>query len=75
VITDCSHSGLHNILKAAARFVEIHGVVGGFHGFKDFDILNDIKLISPCRCRGHKKEIAHTFPKQYGKCGAGLVIE
>lgn len=75
VITGCSHPGLHNILKVAARFGEIYGVVGGFHGFRDFDILKGIKLISPCHCTSYKKEIAHTFPKQYVRCGAGLVIK
>jgi len=75
LITGCAHSGMHNVLNAAAMFGEIYGVVGGFHGFRDFDIIKDVKLVSPCHCTSHKKEIAHTFPKQYVRCGVGLVIE
>jgi len=75
VITGCSHPGLGTILNAASKFGEIYGVIGGFHGFSDLDLLKDIKVISPCHCTQYKREIACAFPKQYVKCGAGLVIE
>jgi len=75
VITGCSHPGLHIILNAASKFGEIYGVIGGFHGFSDLGILKGIKLVSPCHCTSYKREIARTFPKQYVRCGAGLVIE
>ena len=75
VITGCAHSGMHNIINAASKFGEIYGAVGGFHGFSDFDILKSAKLVSPCHCTQHKREIARTFQKQYVRCGAGLVVE
>lgn len=74
VITGCSHSGVHNIINAASKFGGIHGIVGGFHGFSDFDILKGVKLISPCHCTSYKRELARVFPKQYVRCGVGLVI-
>jgi len=75
VITGCSHSGVHNIINAASKFGEVYGIVGGFHGFSDFDVLKNVKLISPCHCTSYKRELARAFPKQYVRCGAGLVIE
>ncbi len=75
VITGCAHSGMHRIVIAASKFGEIYGVIGGFHGFSDFDILKRVKLISPCHCTSYKRELARAFPKQYVRCGVGLVIE
>lgn len=75
VVMGCAHPGVHTILNAASKFGEIYGVIGGFHGFSDFDILKGVKLISPCHCTQYKREIARAFPKQYVRCGAGLVIE
>ncbi len=75
VITGCSHSGVHNIINAASKFGKIYGIVGGFHGFSDFDILDGVKLISPCHCTSYKRKLARALPKQYVRCGAGLVIE
>ncbi|MCD6248184.1 MAG: MBL fold metallo-hydrolase [Hadesarchaea archaeon] len=75
VITGCSHPGLGSILSAASKFGEVYGVIGGFHGFSDFDILKEVKLISPCHCTSHKEELARMFPKQHLRCGAGLVVK
>lgn len=75
VITGCSHPGLGTILNAASKFGKVYGVIGGFHGFNDFHILKSVKLISPCHCTQYKRGIASAFPKQYVKCGVGLVIE
>jgi 7,8-dihydropterin-6-yl-methyl-4-(beta-D-ribofuranosyl)aminobenzene 5'-phosphate synthase len=75
VITGCSHPGLGDILNAASKFGKVYGVIGGFHGFSDLDILKNVKLISPCHCTQYKREIARAFPKQCVKCGAGLVVE
>ncbi len=75
VITGCSHPGLENILKAASKFGEIYGVVGGFHGFSKFEALEEIKLIVPCHCTARKKEILALYPKTSMKCSAGCSIE
>jgi len=75
VITGCSHPGVRSILNTASKFGKIYGIVGGFHGFSDFDVLKGIRLISPCHCTAYKKELARAFPKQYVRCGAGLVVE
>ncbi len=75
VLTGCSHPGVSEILQAASRFGKISGIVGGLHGFHDFDLLGELSLICPCHCTQYKSEILELFPQQCVKCGAGLVLE
>jgi len=75
VVAGCSHPGVGNILKAAARFGKVYGIAGGFHGFRDFKILGELSLIYPCHCTQHKKKIKELFEDKVVECGAGLVIE
>lgn len=75
VVTGCSHPGVGVILDAAARQGTVHGIIGGLHGFHDFDRLNGLSLIVPCHCTQHKEEIARRFPRQHVGCGAGLRLE
>jgi len=75
VITGCSHPRLKNILKAALRFGDIYGVVGGFHSFSKLEALEGIGLIVPCHCTVRKKEILALYPKTSMKCSAGCRIE
>jgi len=57
VITGCAHPGLKKILQAASKFGRIYGVIGGFHGFLDYELLKDIEFIGACHCTQHIKEI------------------
>lgn len=75
VITGCSHPGVGEIIDTAERFGKVYGIIGGLHGFRDFDRLRALSLISPCHCTQYKSEIIELFPEQSVKCGAGLVIE
>jgi len=75
VITGCSHPGVGEIIDTAARFGKIYGIIGGFHGFRDFSRLRGLSLISPCHCTQYKSEIMELFPEQCIRCGAGLVLE
>jgi 7,8-dihydropterin-6-yl-methyl-4-(beta-D-ribofuranosyl)aminobenzene 5'-phosphate synthase len=75
VITGCSHPGVGEIIDTAERFGEVYGIIGGFHGFRDFSRLSGLSLISPCHCTQYKSEILELFPEQCVKCGAGLVLE
>jgi len=75
VITGCAHPAMRNILDAASRFGKVYGIVGGFHGFHDFDLFGDLSLIYPCHCTQYKREILDLFPDKASGCGAGLVIE
>ncbi|HIE13448.1 MAG TPA: MBL fold metallo-hydrolase [Desulfotomaculum sp.] len=75
VIVGCSHPGVGNILNAAARFGKVFGILGGFHGFKEFEQLRPLSLICPCHCTRFKAEIRRIFHQQCLDCGAGTVIE
>ena len=75
LVVGCSHPGVGNILDAAARFGQVYGIVGGLHGFRQFDKLNPLSLICPCHCTQYKSKIKHLFPDRCLPCGAGLILE
>jgi len=75
VLTGCSHPGVSEILRAASRFGKVSGIVGGFHGFHNFDRLRGLSLICPCHCTQYKSEILRLFPNSYEECGTGLELE
>ena len=75
VIDGCSHPGVGNILKAASKFGRVYALIGGLHGFREFDLLKDLKLVCPCHCTQFKQEIKSLYPEKYIDGGAGRVIE
>jgi 7,8-dihydropterin-6-yl-methyl-4-(beta-D-ribofuranosyl)aminobenzene 5'-phosphate synthase len=75
VVTGCAHPGIKNILAAAAKFGELYGIAGGFHGFHNFDAFRGLSLICPCHCTKYKQEIRDLFKDETLECGTGLVIE
>ena len=75
IVVGCSHPGVGEILQAAAGFGKIHGIIGGFHGFREFDSLQGLDLICPCHCTQYKAEIKELFPNQYLEVKAGTVLE
>ena len=74
-IVACSHPGVGEIIDVASRWGEVYGIIGGFHGFRDFDRLAGLSLVCPCHCTQYKWEIRRLFPDKCLGCGAGLVIE
>jgi 7,8-dihydropterin-6-yl-methyl-4-(beta-D-ribofuranosyl)aminobenzene 5'-phosphate synthase len=77
VITGCAHPGLGKILEVSKDFGELYGVIGGFHGFNNPELLRELKLklIMPCHCTSHKDDILRRFPEVSIRCGAGEIIE
>jgi 7,8-dihydropterin-6-yl-methyl-4-(beta-D-ribofuranosyl)aminobenzene 5'-phosphate synthase len=75
VVTGCSHPGVGTILDAASRHGEVYGIIGGFHGFRDFSRLNGLALICPCHCTQYKSELESLFPEPHTACGSGLKLE
>jgi 7,8-dihydropterin-6-yl-methyl-4-(beta-D-ribofuranosyl)aminobenzene 5'-phosphate synthase len=74
VLTGCAHPAM-SILYAAAKFGELYGIAGGFHGFHNFEALRGLSLICPCHCTTYKQEIRDLFKDKALECGAGLVME
>ncbi len=75
VVTGCAHPAMRGILKAASKFGKVYGIAGGFHGFRDFSLFENLSLIYPCHCTQYKRQILDLFPGKASECGAGLVIE
>ena len=75
VVTGCGHPGLEAILAAATTFGKLYGVIGGFHGFNQLELLRELDLIVPCHCTVHKREILARYPEKTERCGAGMVME
>ena len=77
VVVGCSHSGVRKIFSAASKFGKIWGVVGGMHGFDDYELLEKLDLIVPTHCTVNKRKIAKLFPKAYieGKAGLEITLE
>lgn len=75
VIDGCSHPGVGNILEAAAKHGNIFALVGGLHGFREFDVIRELKYICACHCTQFKAEIKSRYPEKWLEGGAGRVLE
>jgi len=75
VICGCAHPGVGAILAAAARFGPVKALVGGLHGFRDFDLLKDIPVVCPCHCTQYQAELAQYLPAAFVSGGAGKILE
>ncbi len=74
LITGCAHPDLAKIIEKAKEFGNIYMVLGGFHGFNNFDALKGIDVVSPCHCTQHIKEIKERYPDHYKEVKAGYVL-
>jgi len=75
LIVGCSHPYMGDILDAARQFGEIYGIIGGLHGFNDFELFENLELICPTHCTQHKEEIKNLYPDKCIEGGAGRIIE
>ena len=75
LIVGCSHPKMSHILKAARQFGEIYGIIGGLHGFNEYQLFEDLELICPTHCTQHKMELKGLYPQKYVEGGAGRIIE
>jgi len=75
LMVGCSHPYMGNILDAAKQFGEIYAVIGGMHGFSEFELFRDLKLICPTHCTQYKTELKKLYPQKYVEGGAGRIIE
>jgi len=75
VIAGCSHPGVRDILKSASKSGKVYALIGGLHGFNEFDLLKSLSLICPCHCTQFKSEIIDLYPEKCVKGGAGKIIE
>ncbi len=74
IVVGCSHPSMKRILNTASEFGKIYAIIGGLHGFDQYEIFEDLELICPTHCTEHKKEIQRKYPEQYLEGGAGRII-
>jgi 7,8-dihydropterin-6-yl-methyl-4-(beta-D-ribofuranosyl)aminobenzene 5'-phosphate synthase len=74
LVCGCSHPGVGLILEAASQFGRVAALLGGLHGFTEFDLLADLELICPCHCTKHQAEIRQLYPHTSVEGGAGRVL-
>ena len=75
VIVGCSHPGVGAILDAAAAWGQPHAIIGGLHGFRDFERLRGMGLICACHCSQFRADIEKIFKDQYNSGGAGRTLQ
>ncbi len=75
VITGCSHPGVPQILSQASRIGPVKTLIGGLHGFDEFDLIDGLELICPTHCTQHIDAIENRFADKYIQGGAGKIIE
>jgi len=73
IFTGCSHNGLKNVIRIAEKYGKIYAIIGGFHDFKEIELLKKYKLVMPCHCTKLKKQIENF--ENAVECMAGKVIE
>lgn len=74
LVVGCSHPKMKNILDTASQFGKIHAIIGGLHGFDEYDLFKDLDIICPTHCTQHIEEIKTLYPKKYSEGGTGRII-
>ncbi len=75
LVVGCSHPKMSHILAVASQFGKVYGIIGGLHGFNEFDLFKDLELICPTHCTQFKSEIKLRYPEKYIEGGVGKVME
>ena len=75
VIVGCSHPGVENILDTVKPHGTPYALIGGLHGFNEFEVINKLHLICPTHCTEHISKIKSMYPGKYIPGGVGEVIE
>jgi 7,8-dihydropterin-6-yl-methyl-4-(beta-D-ribofuranosyl)aminobenzene 5'-phosphate synthase len=75
LIVGCSHPKMAHILKAASEFGKVYAIIGGLHGFREFELFRNLELICPCHCTQYKQEIFSLYSDRCIEGGAGRIIE
>ena len=75
IVAGCSHPGVDTILHSSTAFGKPCALVGGLHGFDQFDILQDLDLICPTHCTRFKMEMERLYPQSVVEGGAGRGLD
>ena len=74
LLVGCSHPRMTHILGTAAQFGKVYAIIGGLHGFNEYELFKEMNVICATHCTQHKTEIKSLYPEKYVEGGAGKVI-
>ncbi|MFP4005687.1 MAG: MBL fold metallo-hydrolase [Candidatus Hadarchaeia archaeon] len=74
VVVGCSHPGVPKILSVSSKFGDLYGIIGGLHGFDQYEVLEGLGLIVATHCTENDDKIEELFQESYVEGGAGLEI-
>lgn len=74
VVVGCSHPGVKSILERASERGRVNALIGGLHGFDQFEMLKGLEAVCPTHCTRYQGEIARRYPKKFLAGGVGRVI-
>ena len=75
IIVGCSHPGVEQILQVFSKYGKPYILIGGLHGFKDFEVINDLSNVCPTHCSQYISEIKKIYPNKFIEGGVGTIIE
>ena len=75
IIVGCGHPGIKKIIRVASKIGKPIWIIGGLHGFNDFDSINNVDYICPLHCTFFANELKRLYPEKYIAGGVGKVIE
>jgi 7,8-dihydropterin-6-yl-methyl-4-(beta-D-ribofuranosyl)aminobenzene 5'-phosphate synthase len=75
LIIGCGHPGVGNIIDSISKFGNVFAIIGGLHGFVEFEILDHLEKICPAHCTRHKEKIKKLYPEKYIEGGVGEIFE
>lgn len=74
VIAGCAHSDVKNILDAASLVGSPRALIGGLHGFAQYNLLASLEMVCPTHCTQHIADIKAAHPDNYIEGGAGRIL-
>jgi 7,8-dihydropterin-6-yl-methyl-4-(beta-D-ribofuranosyl)aminobenzene 5'-phosphate synthase len=75
VISGCAHPGLDKILEKASSIGKVNYIIGGFHDFKNLEILSVVNNIMPCHCTKFRENILEKYATCARRIEAGSIIK
>ena len=75
LIVGCSHPYMGRILETAGTLGKIYAIIGGMHGFSDFELFWDLELLCPTHCTQYKSMLKSRYPQKFIDGGVGRIIE
>ena len=75
IIVGCSHPGVEQILQVLSQFGKPYALVGGLHGFNNFEVIHELPYVCPTHCSQYISDIKKIYPNKFIEGGVGKIIE